>query len=113
MTHIKLHMDTLILIPTFKIYMFSYSRQMDRLTDGRRHPLRVGWRNLSKTAEKSSSSPCAALLAHRNRYLEGMDGRQKTPRGHPDFIFYVQQLCVFIFQTDGLMDREIHPVWAG
>jgi hypothetical protein len=25
------------------------------------------------------------LLVHRNRYSEGMDDGQKTPRGHPDF----------------------------
>jgi hypothetical protein len=31
--HRKLHMDTLILISTFKIYVFSYSRQTDRRTD--------------------------------------------------------------------------------
>jgi hypothetical protein len=35
----KLHVDTLILIPTFKIYVFSYSRQTDKQTDGRRHTL--------------------------------------------------------------------------
>ncbi len=40
------------------------------------------------------------LLAHRNRYWEGMDDAQKTPRGHPDFNSYVQNLHVFIFQTD-------------
>ncbi len=47
--HRKLHMDTLILIPTFEIYVFSYSRQTDeqtnRRTDGKIHSLRVGWRN--------------------------------------------------------------------
>jgi hypothetical protein len=32
-THRKLHVDTLILIPTFKFYVFSYSRQKDKLTD--------------------------------------------------------------------------------
>ncbi len=30
----KLHVGTLILIPTFKIYMFLYSRQTDGQTDG-------------------------------------------------------------------------------
>ncbi len=30
------------------------------------------------------------LLVHRNRYLEGMDDGQKTPRGHPDFHPYVK-----------------------
>ncbi len=30
MMHRKLHVDTLILIPTLKIYVFSYSRQTDR-----------------------------------------------------------------------------------
>jgi hypothetical protein len=28
--HRKLHVDTLIIIPTFKIYVFSYFRQTDR-----------------------------------------------------------------------------------
>jgi hypothetical protein len=70
----KLHVDTLILIPTCKIYVFPYSRWMDRQTDGQTdrdinpvwaflttflqfsllvsemsilvHPLRVAWRNL-------------------------------------------------------------------
>jgi hypothetical protein len=58
----KLHVDTLILIPTFKIYVFWYSGQIDEQTDGltdreinpvwaslttflQVHPLRVGWRN--------------------------------------------------------------------
>jgi hypothetical protein len=36
------------------------------------------------------------LLAHRNRYSEGMDDGQKTPRGHPDFNSYMKILCVFI-----------------
>jgi hypothetical protein len=33
-THRKLHVDTLILIPTFKIYVFSYSRQTETLIWG-------------------------------------------------------------------------------
>ncbi len=33
MTDRKLHVDTLILIPTFKIYVFLYSRQTDGQTD--------------------------------------------------------------------------------
>jgi hypothetical protein len=33
MMHGKLHVDTLILLPMFKIYVFSYSRQTDRQTD--------------------------------------------------------------------------------
>jgi hypothetical protein len=57
------------------------------------------------------------LLAHRNRYLEGMDDRQKTPRGRPNFYSYIQNLSVFMFRTDGQTDRwtdrEINPVWAG
>ncbi len=32
--HRKLHVDTLILIPTFKIYVFSYSRQTETLIRG-------------------------------------------------------------------------------
>jgi hypothetical protein len=39
------------------------------------------------------------LLVHRNRYLEGMDNGQKTPRGHPDFHSYMKIQRVFLFQT--------------
>jgi hypothetical protein len=55
------------------------------------------------------------LLVHRNRYSEGMDDGQKTPRGHPDFISYVKIQCDFIDngQTNRQTDREINPVWAG
>ncbi len=42
----KLHIDTLILIPLFKIYVFLYSRQTDkltdRLTDGEINPVWAG-----------------------------------------------------------------------
>ncbi len=58
----KLHMDTLILIPTWKFYVFWYSKRTDRWTDGQTdreiypvwaslttflqvHSLRMGWRN--------------------------------------------------------------------
>jgi hypothetical protein len=37
MTDRKLHLDTLILISTFKIYVFWYSLQTDRQTDGQRN----------------------------------------------------------------------------
>jgi hypothetical protein len=47
------------------------------------------------------------LLAHRNRYLEGMDDGQKTPHGHPDFNSYVKILCVFI--DNRWMDGDINP----
>ncbi len=59
------------------------------------------------------------LLVHRNRYLEGMDDGQKTPRGHPDFNSYVKIQPVFIDngqtdkQTNGRTDREIHPLHMG
>jgi hypothetical protein len=60
------------------------------------------------------------LLIHRNRYLEGMDDGQKTPRGHPDLI-PTRKFNVFSYitdkrtdkQTNGQIDREINPVWAG
>ncbi len=49
------------------------------------------------------------LLAHehRNRYLEGIDDGQKTPRGHPYLNSYVKILLVFITdrQTDTQTDR--------
>jgi hypothetical protein len=46
------------------------------------------------------------LLAHRNRYSEGMDDGQTTPRGHPNFNSYVKNLRVLVFQIDGLTDRQ-------
>jgi hypothetical protein len=46
------------------------------------------------------------FLAQRNRYSEGTDNAQKTPRGHPDFYSYVQNLHVFIFQTDRRTDKQ-------
>ncbi len=45
------------------------------------------------------------LLAHRNRYWEGMDG-QKTPRGHPNFNSYIKNLHFFVFQTEGRTDKR-------
>jgi hypothetical protein len=44
------------------------------------------------------------LLAHRNRYLEGTDDGQKTPRGHPNFNSYVKNLRVLVFITDRQTD---------
>jgi hypothetical protein len=70
---------------------------------------------MSNFVQIFSSCP-SFLLKHRNRYLEGMDDGQKTPRGHPDFNSYVKILRVLVFQTDGQTDRwtdrEINPVWA-
>jgi hypothetical protein len=37
----KLHMDTLILIPTCKFYMFSYSRRTDKQSDRDINPVRA------------------------------------------------------------------------
>ncbi len=54
-----------------------------------------------------------------NRYSEGMDDGQKTPRGHPDFNSYVKILRDFIDngrtnrQTSRQTDGEINPMWAG
>jgi hypothetical protein len=58
------------------------------------------------------------LLAHRNRYLEGMDNGQKTPCGHPNFDSYVQNLHFFVFQTDGPTDKPTDRqmetlIWGG
>jgi hypothetical protein len=36
-----------------------------------------------------------------------MDDGQKTPRGHPDFNFYMKILRVFIFQMEGQMNRRM------
>jgi hypothetical protein len=57
------------------------------------------------------------LLTHRNRYLEGMEDGQRTPRGHPNFNSYVKNLRVLVFQADGRTDRRtdrhlyLIPTW--
>jgi hypothetical protein len=96
----KLHVDTLILIPKLIIYVFWYSIQTDRQMDRDIHLLHVGWRNLSKTAEKEFLQPrrseCVRLfllnpnflLARSNRHSKGMDDGQITPRGYPNFNSY-------------------------
>ncbi len=53
------------------------------------------------------------LLAHRNRYSEGMDDGQKTPRGHPNFNSYVKNPRVLVFRTDGRIARDIHSLRLG
>ncbi len=45
------------------------------------------------------------LLAHRNRYWEGMDDGQKTPLGHPDVNSYVK-FYMFSYGVDGRSDRQ-------
>jgi hypothetical protein len=45
------------------------------------------------------------MIARRNRYSEGMVDGQMTPRGYPNFNFYVKNLCVLISWMDGQMDR--------
>ena len=40
------------------------------------------------------------LLAHRNRYLEGIEDGQMTSRGHPTFNSYVKNLHVSIGRTE-------------
>jgi hypothetical protein len=47
-------------------------------------------------------------MGRRNRYLEGRNNRQMTPRGYPNLNSYVKKLRVLVFW----MDREINPVWA-
>ncbi len=39
------------------------------------------------------------LLVHRNKYSEGMDEGQKTPRGDPDFHSYVKLNVFHILDT--------------
>ncbi len=43
---------------------------------------------------------------HRNRYFEGMDDRQKTPRGHPNFDSYIENLPVLVFRMDRRTDGQ-------
>ncbi len=70
------------------------------------------------------------LHVHRNKYLEGMDDGQKTPRGHPDFhsyvklnvfhipdIFLVNTLLLYSLspysQTERQMESHTRYAWAG
>jgi hypothetical protein len=55
MMHRKILVDTLVLIPTFKIYMFLYSRQTDRQTDGEINLVWAGYCNLIGSSRVSSS----------------------------------------------------------
>ncbi len=90
----------------------------------------MGWRNLSKTAEKSSSSPRAELrreivfgvtyklrvkdkIVSKNRYSEGRNDRQMTPGGYPNLNSYLKNLRVLKFITDGWTDRDIHSLRVG
>ncbi len=59
-------------------------------------------------------------IGQRNRYSEGRNDRQMTPRGYHNFKSYVKNLRVLVLitdrqtnrQTDRQMDRDINPVWA-
>jgi len=126
----KLHVDTLVLIPTWKFYVFSYNGQIDEQTDGQRNtPAAHGLEECFSTVFERFLEPihalCSArirlvihvnhiskflwtfslnpnfLLAHRNRYSEGMDDGQKTPRGHPDIS------CLEMYCTNVLMYRTM------
>ncbi len=104
------------------------------------HPLRVGWRNFFSSSStlhgwmvdsariwlvihvKTISDFLRVfllnpniLLVHRNRYSEGMDDGQKTPRGHPDFNSYVKIQRVFIDngRTDERTETYTRFAWVG
>jgi hypothetical protein len=70
------------------------------------------------------------LIVHRNKYLEGFDNGQKTPRGHPDFhsyvkfnvfhipdIFLVKTLLLYSLspysQTERQTETQIHSLRVG
>ncbi len=120
-THRKLHVDTLILIPTFKFYVFSYSGQTESLTEKQIHSLRVGWRNFFSSCAvvsgfcsgRKSASADYHFTFYLPYYLEGTDDGQKTPHGHSDFNSYVKILCVFICRTDRITDGETNTLAAG
>jgi hypothetical protein len=48
----------------------------------------------------------------RNGYSEGRNDRQMTPHGCLNFNSYID-VVLYSGWTDGQMDREIIPVWAG
>ncbi len=45
-------------------------------------------------------------MAHKNRYLEGMEDGQMTQHRYPKFYFYIKNLHFFILRTDGQMDGQ-------
>ncbi len=47
-------------------------------------------------------------MGRMDRYSEGRNDRQMTPRGYPNVNSYGKNLLVLVFQ----MDREFNPVWA-
>ncbi len=70
------------------------------------------------------------LIVHRNKYSEGLDDGQKTPRGHPDFhsyvkfnvfhipdIFLVNTLLLYSLgpysQTERQTETQIHSLRVG
>jgi hypothetical protein len=57
-------------------------------------------------------------IGRRNRYLEGRNDRQMTPRGYPNFNSYMKNLRVLVFRTDrrtdGRTDRQTEKlIWCG
>jgi hypothetical protein len=54
------------------------------------------------------------LCAHRNRYSEGTDNGQMTPRGYTLILIPTLKIYVFfLFRLDGRTDRDINPGGAG
>jgi hypothetical protein len=87
--HRKLHVDTLILIPTFKIYVFSYSRQTDRRRDRQTEKLiRCGLGNLI-----SSSRLIILSLVHSD-YLSRHYANGSSFTFFSTF-FFIANFCLF------------------
>jgi hypothetical protein len=64
------------------------------------------WMSCSTFVQGGGRSRCSVVAGNsfwvrRNRYLEGRNDRQMTPRGYPNFNSYVKNLCVLVFRTDG------------
>jgi hypothetical protein len=49
-------------------------------------------------------------MGRRNRYSEGRDDGQMTPRGYPNFHSYIKNLLLFEFITDRRMDRRMEKL---
>jgi hypothetical protein len=58
-------------------------------------------------------------IGRRNRYTEGRNNRQMTPRGYRNFYSYVKNLRVLVFRMDRQTDRQTEKYtcctwpWAG
>jgi hypothetical protein len=50
------------------------------------------------------------MMERRNRYFEGTEDGQMTPRVYPNFNSYIKNLHILVFQTDRQMDGRMEKL---